>query len=177
MPKRPQPSIESIETSRLKGRRVREADFAELAMMGSDKLVMATLGGTRTEQQTRESLDTAIKHWDSFGYGFWIFRDKLDNRFVGRGGLRRGYFGGNDEVEVAYALSPEFWNQGLATEIATASANVAFNQVGLSELVAFTLHTNAASCRVMEKSGFTYEKDIIHAGLPHVFYRAPAPRP
>jgi len=24
---------------------------------------------------------------------------------------------------------------------------------------------------VMEKSGFEYERDIVHAGLPHVLYR------
>ena len=145
--------------------------------MGYDEVVMATLGGIRTEQQIRDSLDAAIKHWDAHGYGFWIFRDKSDNQFVGRGGLRRGHFGSNDEVEVAYALSADFWNRGLATEIAIASVNVAFEQIGLSELVAFTLHTNAASRRVMEKSGFTYEKDIVHAALPHVFYRLHAPRP
>ena len=29
----------------------------------------------------------------------------------------------------------------------------------------------AASRRVMEKVGFTYEGDIEHAGLPHVLYR------
>ena len=131
--------------------------------MGRDEVVMATLGGTRTEQQTRDSLDAAIKHWDEHGYGFWIFRDKSNNRFVGRGGLRRGHFGGNDEVEVAYALGADFWNRGLATEIASASVNVAFEQVGLIELVAFTLHSNAASRRVMKKVGFAYERDGTYA--------------
>ena len=38
-------------------------------------------------------------------------------------------------------------------------------------IVAFTLTTNGASRRVMEKLGFRFERDIIHAGLPHVLYR------
>ncbi len=39
-----------------------------------------------------------------------------------------------------------------------------------------TLPTNRASRRVMEKAGFGYERDTVHAGLPHVLYRLPAPR-
>jgi hypothetical protein len=29
---------------------------------------------------------------------------------------------------------------------------------------------------VMEKLGFDYEKDVVHADLPHVLYRIAAPR-
>ena len=52
---------------------------------------------------------------------------------------------------------------------------VAFDDLGLGEIVAFTLPTNIASRRVMEKSGFAYEREIVHAGLPHVLYRQAAP--
>lgn len=169
-------SVESIETPHLTGLRVREEDFADLVVMGKDAVVMATLGGVRTEQQTRENLDESIEHWITHGYGFWIFRDRTSGEIVGRGGLRRGHFGGNDETEVAYALGAEFWGRGLATEIAVASVDIAFNQIGLNELVAFTVPGNAASRRVMEKAGFTYERDIVHADLPHVFYRKRARR-
>ena len=41
----------------------------------------------------------------------------------------------------------------------------------LLELVAFTLPDNLGSRRVMEKSGFVYERDIVHVGLAHVLYR------
>ncbi|MCH7592557.1 MAG: GNAT family N-acetyltransferase, partial [Planctomycetes bacterium] len=171
MTARPLRSIESIETPRLTGLHVRDDDFTDLVAMGKDAVVMATLGGVRTEQQTREHLDKSIEHWNVHGFGFWIFRDKTNGKTVGRGGLRRGHFGGNDEVEVAYALSAEFWGKGLATEIARASVDIAFDQVDLNELVAFTLPTNVASRRVMEKAGFNYERDIVHADLPHVLYR------
>jgi ribosomal-protein-alanine N-acetyltransferase len=42
-------------------------------------------------------------------------------------------------------------------------------------VVAFTLPTNWASRRVMEKVGFTFERDIVHAGLRHVLYRIANP--
>lgn len=66
---------------------------------------------------------------------------------------------------------PPTWGQGLATELAHASVRVAFEMLELSELIAFTLPDNAASRRVMEKSGFAYADDIEHEGMPHVLYR------
>ena len=68
-------------------------------------------------------------------------------------------------------LMPEFWGQGLATEIAQASIGIAFNELGLSDVVSFTLPTNLASRRVMEKCGLTFERDIEWKDLPHVLYR------
>ena len=59
----------------------------------------------------------------------------------------------------------------LRTELAHACVEVGFEQLGLLEIVAFTLPDNIASRRVMEKAGFRYERDIVHAGLPHVLYR------
>jgi [ribosomal protein S5]-alanine N-acetyltransferase len=66
---------------------------------------------------------------------------------------------------------PERWGQGFATELAHECVEVGFEQLGLLEIIAFTQPDNVASRRVMEKSGFEYERDIIHAGLPHVLYR------
>jgi hypothetical protein len=72
---------------------------------------------------------------------------------------------------VGYGLAAAFWGQGLATELARKSVWVGFETLGLSELVCFTLPTNGRSRRVMEKSGFRYERAFEHAGLPHVLYR------
>ena len=41
--------------------------------------------------------------------------------------------------------------------------------------MALTLPHNAASRRVMEKVGFGYDRDIVHAGLAHVLYRLGRP--
>jgi hypothetical protein len=77
-------------------------------------------------------------------------------------------------VELAYALMAEYWNRGLATEMAGAILSVAFERLGIEELVCFTLTTNRASQRVMEKAGFEYERDVVHAGQPHMLYRVTA---
>ena len=138
---------------------------------------MATLsadGSPLLEEETRRSLRRHLDHWDRHGYGLWIFRDRADGRFVGYCGLKHTEAGGKDEVELAYAVMADDWGRGLATEMAEAVLRVGFEHLGLAEVVCFTLTTNRASRRVMEKAGFRYERDIVHVGLPHVFYRLTA---
>ncbi len=158
-------------TERLIAERLSEAHFEELCRMHRDVRVMATLGGRRPDAETRRFLRGNLDHWERHGYGLFVFRARTSGDFIGRGGLRRVAIGGADEVELAYAVMAEFWGRGLASEIAQASLQLGFAHLGLAEIVAFTLTTNAASRRVMEKIGFRFERDIVHAGLPHVLYR------
>jgi RimJ/RimL family protein N-acetyltransferase len=51
---------------------------------------------------------------------------------------------------------------------------VGFELLNLSHLVSFTLPTNIASQRVMQKAGFRFERDIALANSPHVLYRLSA---
>ncbi len=161
-------------TNRLIAERLQIKHFSELCYMHKSCKVMATLGGVRSDDETQQFLQINLEHWNRYRFGIWIFRDKADARFVGRGGLRNVYIDGNNEVELAYALIDEFWGQGLATEIAKASLKLGFEKLGLADVICFTLTTNRASQRVMEKVGFKYERDIIHSNLPHVLYRITA---
>ena len=164
--------IERFDTERLRATRLAASDLSELSRMHDDVQLMATLGGTRTEARTRQFLHTNLEHWHEHGFGLWMFRT-TNGAFVGRGGLRRVQIAGCDEVEIAYALMPAYWGRGLATEIARALVDIAFEQLAIPALVTYTLRTNLASRRVMEKAGFTYERELIHGalGLPHVLYR------
>jgi ribosomal-protein-alanine N-acetyltransferase len=159
---------------RLLFERPRAEDLDVLAALHADPRVMATLGGVRSREQTQEFLTQLLAHWEEHGFGLWVVRERSTRRFAGRGGLRRVSICGADEVEVAYALVPELWGRGLATEIARESIRVAFEALGLPDLVSFTLEGNLASRRVMEKAGFRYERDFLRAGAPHVLYRLDA---
>ena len=105
----------------------------------------------------------------------WLLRDRETGEPVGRGGLQYTFTAGLHDVEAGWAILPDRWGQGLATELAHACVQVAFEQLGLRQIVAFTLPDNIASRRVMEKAGFEYERDIVHAGMPHVLYRRRPP--
>ena len=171
------PGIESFVTERLSAERLSAGDLAELCRLHQDPNVMATLsadGGVIADDETRRMLQRNLEHWDQYGYGLWMFRDRVDRQFVGRGGLKHVDVEGRDEVELAYAVISPHWGKRFATEMATAIVALGFQRLGLAEIVCFTLTTNRASQRVMQKAGFTYERDIVHAGLPHVLYRLTA---
>jgi RimJ/RimL family protein N-acetyltransferase len=78
---------------------------------------------------------------------------------------------GRPEVEVGWFFASEVWGRGYATEIGREALRVGFEVLELDEVVAFTTPANGASRAVMAKLGMTYERDIVHAGLPHVLYR------
>jgi [ribosomal protein S5]-alanine N-acetyltransferase len=112
-----------------------------------------------------------VAHWDRHGFGQWWWRDRAGGELVARGGLQWTMVGGEASIEVGWAVLPQRWNSGIATELATASIERGFDALGLDSIVAYTLVTNSASRRVMEKAGFAYERPVRHLELPHVLYR------
>ena len=53
---------------------------------------------------------------------------------------------------------------------AVAALKLGFDVIHLERIVAFTLPHNQASRGAMEHCGFKYQRDFVHAGLPHVLY-------
>jgi ribosomal-protein-alanine N-acetyltransferase len=164
-------SLDEIRTSRLILTRMNKAFLDDLIRMYSDPQVMATLGGVRTPAQTTTLFEQHVAHWQRHGFGIWAARDAVTGQFVGRGGLRRGIVDGLEEVEVGYGFPKEYWGRGFATELAAECVRIGFTVLQQDDLVSFTLPTNLASRHVMEKVGFRYEKDIVHAELPHILCR------
>ena len=54
--------------------------------------------------------------------------------FVGRGGLRRSTITGKDCVEVPYALRPDAWGRGYATEIALLAISERMAEAGIEPM-------------------------------------------
>ena len=149
--------------------------FDELAEMNQDERVMEWLGGTAAEpDETRWWIEEKAAHWRRHGFGVWVLADAQTGAFVGRARLQHTDVQGVDEVELLYALRPEFWGRGLATEAGAALLGIAFSVTSLPSMVAYTLPYNACSRRVMEKLGFTYEHEFTHEDHTHVLYRVTA---
>lgn len=167
-------TLNELRTPRLLLTRMQADDLEDLTCMYSDPQVTATLGGVRSTAWVAEYLDKQMAHWEAHGFGFWTLRDPLTRQFVGRGGLRHAMIEGQDEIELGYGLQRRFWGQGLATELARESMRVGFDDLHLPDIVCFTLTTNGASQRVMQKAGFRFERTIVYADLLHVLYRKTA---
>jgi len=164
-------NVERLETARLRGEPIGPEHRDGLIAMLGDPRVGATLGGVATPAEVDRQIAAMVAHWATRGYGWYAFTDRETGAHVARGGPHHAHVAGRDEVEIGWTVAPERWGQGLATELGAASLDVAFGPLGLLDVVSFTLPDNHASRRVMEKLGFAYERDTVHAGLPHVLYR------
>jgi len=63
---------------------------------------------------------------------------------------------GLDRLTLGYALAPETWGKGLASEAVEAMVEAAFSLTDAVELDASSRVENAASRRVLEKAGFQF---------------------
>jgi ribosomal-protein-alanine N-acetyltransferase len=163
-----------LETPRMVGEPLGPEHEDEVAELTLDPRVHRTLwpwSAPPTRADVLIGLRDKRSHWERYGFGLWLLRDRVTAELVGRGGLQYTDAIGGYGVEAAWAIAPERWGQGLATELAQASVRVAFDALSLPEIIAVTLPDNLASRRVMDKAGFVYDRDIEHVGVAHVLYR------
>jgi [ribosomal protein S5]-alanine N-acetyltransferase len=169
--------IERFTTRRMTAERLTSIHYPEVRSLHLHPQVMKTLspdGQILPDNVTKDGLAQNDAHWIHHGFGLWIFRAKEDGCFVGRGGLQQYLIDDQEVVGLAYAVMFDYWNRGLATEIAAASLDIGFRLFGFTEVESWTLPSNVASRRVMEKVGFRFDTDIVLAGLPHRLYRLTA---
>ncbi|MDQ6767846.1 MAG: GNAT family N-acetyltransferase [Candidatus Eremiobacteraeota bacterium] len=146
-----------VRTQQLTGRRVQQGDLEYVLEVDSDIRIQRWLSGrVQTEEESRERHVRWMREWQEVGHGFWIFSD-AEAAIVGHGGIFRSPRE-EGEIEVGYALKPDYWGHGFATEITRLSLQVGF-EVGLARIIAIAQAANVASRRVMEKCGMVFEAE------------------
>ncbi|HEY6074466.1 MAG TPA: GNAT family N-acetyltransferase [Anaerolineales bacterium] len=150
-----------LETDRLILRHMEMEDLDDLFALYSDPEVTRYIpDAPRSLVEAREELLWHIHgHPQHSELGLWAAVHKGTGRFIGRCGLLPWTLDGQEEVEVAYLIAPEFQGQGLATEAAQAILNYGFETLSLPRLVCLIDAENLASIRVAEKIGMRFEKE------------------
>jgi RimJ/RimL family protein N-acetyltransferase len=114
-------------------------------------------GPDRTQDQTRERLKQYSGHQVRHGFSKWLIQEKSSGKPIGDSGLLIV-----DELgplpDLGFRFAKPYWQQGFATEVATAWIRAAFEVLGLDRLTAFAHVDNLASLRVLEKVGFRRQK-------------------
>jgi ribosomal-protein-alanine N-acetyltransferase len=118
------------------------------------------------------------------GYGHWALEAVGVAPFIGTAGLAALPFQESvtPRVMIAWRLARAYWGCGYGTEAGRAILSFAFEEIGLEEVVAFTVPANQRSRAVMERLGMTRspEDDFNMPDLPEghplrrqIFYRLP----
>ena len=75
-----------------------------------------------------------------------------------------GFYGKSKETPevdgVGYWLAKLYWNQGIMTKVLGKITKLGFEKYGFKRLEMPIFSLNQASCRVAEKCGYRYEKDL-----------------
>jgi RimJ/RimL family protein N-acetyltransferase len=174
--------MQPIITERLILRPWQDEDVARFARINQDPQVLEFLPKPLSYEETSAWVERIAQHFAEHGFGLLAASLKT-GEFIGYIGLNIPTFKAKFTpcVEIGWRLAFEFWRQGFATEGAKAVLDVAFNEIGLKEVVAFTVPANTRSIRVIEKIGMTrdFSADFRHPNLPkdhplslHLLYRA-----
>ena len=103
--------------------------------------------------------------WQDRRYAPWgIFRN---GDLIGHGGLN--FVPEFGETEVLWALHPDAWKQGYATETARAALDYGFKDLGLDLIFAITRPDNRPSQAVMTRLGMTYRRNVTYKGVDAVW--------
>ena len=140
-----------IETSRFYLRPLQLSDAAGiLEIFGSQEaMTYAPIRVTQRSEDAEAFVTFQQKSYARDGFGVWAIVSKQDDRFVGHGGLIRQEAG----VEVFFAVVPDLWGRGVATEIASACRDHAIEVLGQHRVISIIHPKNLRAIRVAEKIG------------------------
>jgi RimJ/RimL family protein N-acetyltransferase len=158
-------TVPTIETERLTLRAFTEDDFEPyFERILAARPVMRFLSGSG-EPRTREEGMVSFARISSPERDprdrVWAVVERATNEVLGHAILQR--LDTSDLIEVGYALGERWWGRGIATEASKAVVEYGFAHTPVELIVGVAKPENAASRRVLEKSGLTY------IGLRHYY--------
>jgi RimJ/RimL family protein N-acetyltransferase len=159
-----------IETRRLLLRPFEPADAEVAHRWLGDPLVMkyTPTGVDDSVGKTRARLAGYQAHQTTHGFSKWLVTERDSGTPIGDAGLLQ--IPELDWIDLGFRLSPGYWGQGLASEAASAWVAAAFDTLHLGRLGAFSHPENAASLRVLEKLGFTAERQEVVMGMRSIVF-------
>jgi RimJ/RimL family protein N-acetyltransferase len=172
----------TLRTPRLVLREWRDEDREPFAAMNADPRVAEFLGGPIERAASDAMVDRIRAHFRERGFGVWAVEIAGRARFAGFLGLAVPRFEAHFTpcVEIGWRLAAEHWGNGYATEAGRAALVFGFEDLGLAEIVSFTVPANVRSRLVMERLDMIrdeagdFDHPLLAATHPlrrHVLYR------
>jgi [ribosomal protein S5]-alanine N-acetyltransferase len=160
----------TLQTARLILSPWQVSDWPEFRPIAQDPEVMRYITGG--EPWPDEKIENFIarqgKLFSDRGFCRWKVTESATNTVIGFCGP--GLWRDETDPEIGWWLARRYWGQGLATEAARAALADSFGRLKLERLISIAMPGNAASRRIMEKLGFTLEREFENGGIPLVQY-------
>jgi ribosomal-protein-alanine N-acetyltransferase len=147
-----------LETARLRLRRLTYDDAEDMFAYASDPEVTRYLMWlpSRSIEESLEFIMTAVERYRNRQPAPWGMELKTEGRIIGTCDYIH-WWPAHERAEIGYALSRQYWGQGLMTEAVREIIDYGFRVKGINRIQAMCEIPNIGSARVMEKSGMIYE--------------------
>ena len=158
-----------LDTLRLKYEKFTAQDFHDYYTYISNPDVMKYIGSEALSvEEAHEKFQKLLSiNKKSNGYGFFRAVLKSNDKFIGLAKFDRM---DKRQVEVGYALLPEFWGTGYASEMLEGMVQYA-KRLGLQELLGLVNPGNPASIKVLTKQKFKlYNRGFIN-DIPTEYFK------
>ncbi|MBV9148388.1 MAG: GNAT family N-acetyltransferase [Candidatus Eremiobacteraeota bacterium] len=158
-------------TKRLRLRKLRVEDAPLLVSLYGDPEVQKTLPQPEpvTVERERAIIERQLNGpWTKEGSGMFAVFEEDGGDFVGCCGHLFWDIDGVHETEVAYAIMPQHWRKGYATEAALALKEDAFKRLGVKRVISLVMPGNVGSEKVAQNNGMHIEKQTVLLEKYHV---------
>lgn len=133
-------------------------DAADLAAILSNQKILDNLRDglpyPYTEQDGRDYISAMLSADKNKTFAFAVV---ADGKLVGSIGIFRQENIHRRTAELGYYIAEEYWGRGIMTQAVSQACAYVFESSDMIRIYAEPFAHNAASCRVLEKTGFQYE--------------------
>jgi RimJ/RimL family protein N-acetyltransferase len=152
------PDIPSLETPRLRLRKLILADAADTFAYASDPEVARYVRFVvhKSIADSEQFISRIIQQYVTGAEPVWGVELKATATIVGSIGFVK-WDRDNRRIELGYALGRPWWGQGIAPEAVATIVEFTFAQTNVNRIEAFCFAEHSASARVLEKCGFQFE--------------------
>ena len=155
------PAQVTLQTDRLQLRQLEQSDAGFILRLVNEPSWLRFIGDRNVHSVADAQTylrEGPQRMYEQFGFGLWLVERRADGVPMGMCGLiKRETL---DDIDIGFALLPEFWRCGYAFEAAAATLRHARKALGLARVVAITSQDNDASGSLLEKLGFNFERMI-----------------
>jgi len=150
-----------LETERLSLREfnTNDADFILILLNNPTWLLYIGDRNVKTVDDARHYLiNGPIKSYHTNGFGLSLVSLKDSSIPIGMCGLIRR--NGLEDVDIGFALLPQYAGKGYAYEIAAATMEHGKKKLGIEKIVAITSEDNTHSIKLLNKVGLHFERMV-----------------